>query len=111
MINKIVLVSGVQQSDSVIHIRVTILFQIPFPFRLLQSIVLYSRSTCTRWAREKEGRKERKNKRGGGMEEGREKEQKERKGEKEGREGDREGEKNIRMCQIGGNLFFFFQFY
>ena len=45
------------------------------------------------------------------MEEGREKEQKERKGEKEGREGEREGEKNIRMCQIGGNLFFFFQFY
>ena len=28
------LVSGVQQSDSVMHI---ILFQIPFPFRLLQS--------------------------------------------------------------------------
>ena len=37
MINNIVLVSGVQQSDSVIHIEVSILFQIPFPFRLLQN--------------------------------------------------------------------------
>ena len=33
-----VLVSGVQQSDSVIHIHGSILFQILFPFRLLQSI-------------------------------------------------------------------------
>ena len=32
------LVSGVQQSDSVIHIRVSILFPILFPFRLLQNI-------------------------------------------------------------------------
>ena len=32
----VVLISGVQQSDSVIHI--SILFQILFPFRLLQSI-------------------------------------------------------------------------
>ena len=32
------LVSGVQQSDSVIQIHVSILFQILFPFRLLQSI-------------------------------------------------------------------------
>ena len=32
------LVSGVQQSDSVIHIHVSILFQILVPFRLLQSI-------------------------------------------------------------------------
>ena len=32
------LVSGVQQSDTVIHIHVSILFQILFPFRLLQSI-------------------------------------------------------------------------
>ena len=31
------LVSGVQQSDSVIHIHVSILFQILFPFRLLQN--------------------------------------------------------------------------
>ena len=38
LINTIVLVSGVQQSDSVIHIHVSILFQILFPFRLLQSI-------------------------------------------------------------------------
>ena len=32
------LVSGVQQSDSVIHIHVPILFQILFPVRLLESI-------------------------------------------------------------------------
>ena len=38
MINSVVLVSGVQQSDSVIHIHVSILFQILFTFRLLQSI-------------------------------------------------------------------------
>ena len=38
MINNVVLVSGVQQSDSVIRIHVSILFQIHFPFRLLQSI-------------------------------------------------------------------------
>ena len=38
MINNVVLVSGVEQSDSVIHIHVPILFQILFPFRLLQNI-------------------------------------------------------------------------
>ena len=38
MIDNVVLVSGVQQSDSVTHIRVSILFQILFPFRLLQNI-------------------------------------------------------------------------
>ena len=38
MINNVVLVSGVQTSDSVLHIHVSILFQILFPFRLLQSI-------------------------------------------------------------------------
>ena len=38
MINIIVLVSGVKQSDSVIHILVSILFQIILPFKLLQSI-------------------------------------------------------------------------
>ena len=38
MINHVVLVSGVQQSDSVIHIHVSILFQILFPFRLLQNM-------------------------------------------------------------------------
>ena len=37
MINN-VLVSGVQQSDSVIHIHVSIVFQTLFPVRLLQSI-------------------------------------------------------------------------
>ena len=38
------LVSGVQQSDSVIHIHVSILFQILFPFRLLHNIG--QRSLC-----------------------------------------------------------------
>ena len=38
MINNVVLVSGVQQSDSVIHIHVSILFQILLPFRLLHNI-------------------------------------------------------------------------
>ena len=38
MTNNGVLVSGVQQSDSVILIHVSLLFQIPFPFRLLQNI-------------------------------------------------------------------------
>ena len=45
----VVVVSGVQQSDSVIHIYVymSILFQVLFPYRLLQNIefpVLCSRS-------------------------------------------------------------------
>ena len=31
----VVLISGVQQSDSVIHIHVSILFQILFPYRLV----------------------------------------------------------------------------
>ena len=40
MITNVVLISGVQQSDSVIsiHTHVSILFQILFPFRLLQNI-------------------------------------------------------------------------
>ena len=38
LIKNVVLVSRVQQSDSVINIHVSILFQIPFPFRLLQNI-------------------------------------------------------------------------
>ena len=42
MINNVVLVSGVQQSDSVIRIHVSILFQILFPFRLLQNIEQHS---------------------------------------------------------------------
>ena len=32
------LVSGIQQSDSIIHIHVPIFFQILFPFRLLDNI-------------------------------------------------------------------------
>ena len=50
MINNVVLVSGVQQSDSVIHIHVPILFQIIFPFRLLynieQSSLCYTVGPC-----------------------------------------------------------------
>ena len=38
LINNVVLVSATQQSDSVTHIHVSILFQIIFPFGLLQSI-------------------------------------------------------------------------
>ena len=38
LIKNVVLVSGVQQSDSVIHIHVSIRFQILFPVRLLQNI-------------------------------------------------------------------------
>ena len=38
MINNVVIVSGVLQSDLVIHIHVSILFQILFPYRLLQNI-------------------------------------------------------------------------
>ena len=38
MNNNVLLVSGVQPSGSVIHIHVSVLFQIPFPFRLLQNI-------------------------------------------------------------------------
>ena len=38
MINDVVLVSGIQQSDSVIHVHVSILAQILFLFRLLHSI-------------------------------------------------------------------------
>ena len=37
-----VLVSGIQQSDSVIHMYISILFQILFPFRLLYNIELSS---------------------------------------------------------------------
>ena len=37
MINNVVLVSGVQQSDSVLYIHVFILFQIISPVRLLQN--------------------------------------------------------------------------
>ena len=37
LINNVMIVSGIQQSDSVIHIHTFILFQILFPFRLLWS--------------------------------------------------------------------------
>ena len=37
MTNKVVLVSGIQQSGSMTHIHASILFQILFPLRLLQS--------------------------------------------------------------------------
>ena len=50
MINNAVLVLGVQQSDSFIHIHVSILFQILFPFKLLQNIkqssLCYSVGPC-----------------------------------------------------------------
>ena len=38
IVNNVALVSGVQSSDSVIHIHVSTLLQILFPFRLLQNI-------------------------------------------------------------------------
>ena len=50
MINNVVLVSGVQQSDSVIPMEVSFLFQILFPFRLLKNIepsfLCYSVGPC-----------------------------------------------------------------
>ena len=50
MINSVVIVSGVQQSDSFIHIHVSILFQILFPFSLLynieQSSLCYTVGPC-----------------------------------------------------------------
>ena len=38
MLNNVVSVSGIQQSDSIMHTHVSILFYILFPFRLLQNI-------------------------------------------------------------------------
>ena len=38
LISNAVLVSGVQQSDSVVHIHVSILFQVLFPFTLFHNI-------------------------------------------------------------------------
>ena len=38
LMNNVTLISGVQQSDSVMHTCVSILFQILFPIRLLQNI-------------------------------------------------------------------------
>ena len=37
-INIFVLISGVQQNDSIIHIHIFIIFQILFSYRLLQNI-------------------------------------------------------------------------
>ena len=42
MINSVELVSGVQHSDLVIHVHVSILFQSLFPFRLLCNIEQHS---------------------------------------------------------------------
>ena len=47
MIYSVVLVSGVKQTESVMHIHISSLFEILFPYRPLQNIefpVLYSRS-------------------------------------------------------------------
>ena len=44
MIKNVVIVSGVQQSDSIIHIHVSILFQNLFTFRLIHNI--NQRSLC-----------------------------------------------------------------
>ena len=38
LIYNVVLVSGVQQSGSVMHIHLSVLFQILFPYRLLLSV-------------------------------------------------------------------------
>ena len=50
MINNVVIVSDGQQSDSVIHTHVSILFHMLFPFRLLhnieQSSLCYTVSPC-----------------------------------------------------------------
>ena len=43
-LTKNVFISGVQQSDSVIHTHVSVLFQVLFPFRLLQNFE--QRSLC-----------------------------------------------------------------
>ena len=47
----VVLVSGIHQSASVIHIHISILFQILFSFRLLQSVEQSSLCSTvgTRW--------------------------------------------------------------
>ena len=50
LINNVAIVSGVQQRDSVMHIRLSILFQVLFPFRLLhyveQSFLCYTAGPC-----------------------------------------------------------------
>ena len=42
MINNVVLVSGIQQGDAVIHMRVSVLFQVLFLLKLLQNMELSS---------------------------------------------------------------------
>ena len=42
MINNVVLVSGIQPGDAVIHMRVSVLFQVLFPLKLLQNMELSS---------------------------------------------------------------------
>ena len=47
----VVLVSGVQQSVSIMRIHISVLFQSVFPYRLLQSVefpLLYTRSLMIR---------------------------------------------------------------
>ena len=55
MIKNIVIVSGVQQNDSVIHIHVSFFFQIIFPFRMLHNIegssLSYPAAMRETWAR------------------------------------------------------------
>ena len=46
MISNVVIVSGVEQSDSVIHEHVSILSQILFPFRLSLSV---EQGACALW--------------------------------------------------------------
>ena len=41
LISSVVLVSGIQQSDSVIHIHVLILFPIPFPLSIVLLCIMY----------------------------------------------------------------------
>ena len=55
MINNVVLVSGVQLSDSIVHIHLSIFYQIFFPIQVITEYgsefsVLYSRSLG--WGRE-----------------------------------------------------------
>ena len=41
MLMYVLLVSGEQQSDSVVHVHVSILSQMLFPFRLLQNVFIF----------------------------------------------------------------------
>ena len=50
MVNNVVIVSGIQQSDSIIYTHMSIFFQTLFPFRLIRSInqsnLCYTVDTC-----------------------------------------------------------------